>query len=169
VWESALTETEGPPRDGVASLVRLQSLYRSEAIAMVRLAFLLVGSLEVAEDLVHDAFVQVAPRLERADNPGAYLRTAVVNACRGWQRRQATERRHPSDEWRPALPPELDETWGHVQVLPPRQRMAVVLRFYEDLTYVRIAELMGCRVGTAKATVHRAVATLRTRLGSADD
>jgi RNA polymerase sigma factor (sigma-70 family) len=164
-----VTETETGHRGGDPSLVRLQALYQSEAIAMVRLAFLLVGSLEVAEDLVHDAFVQVAPRLERAESPGAYLRTAVVNACRGWQRRQATERRHPGDAWRPALPPELDEMWEQVQGLPPRQRMAVVLRFYEDLSYVRIAELMGCHVGTVKATVHRAVASLRTRLSNGED
>jgi RNA polymerase sigma factor (sigma-70 family) len=59
--------------------------------------------------------------------------------------------------------------WEQVQGLPPRQRMAVVLRFYEDLSYVRIAELMGCHVGTVKATVHRAVASLRTRLSNGED
>jgi hypothetical protein len=78
-----VTETETGHRGGDPSLVRLQALYQSEAIAMVRLAFLLVGSLEVAEDLVHDAFVQVAPRLERAESPGGRERLPGLAAAPG--------------------------------------------------------------------------------------
>ena len=46
----------------------------------------------------------------------------------------------------------------------PRQRAAVVLRYYEDLTEAQTADILGCSVGTVKSQVHRALATLRTRL-----
>jgi RNA polymerase sigma factor (sigma-70 family) len=48
--------------------------------------------------------------------------------------------------------------------LPPRQRAAVALRYYEDLTEAQTAEILGCSVGTVKSQVHRALATLRTKL-----
>jgi RNA polymerase sigma factor (sigma-70 family) len=51
------------------------------------------------------------------------------------------------------------------QALPPRQRAAVVLRYYHDLTEVQTAELMGCSVGTVKSQVFAALGTLRRRMG----
>jgi DNA-directed RNA polymerase specialized sigma24 family protein len=76
------------PRRGGLELVsnqpsaELAALYRDEHVAMVRLAHLLTGSIAVAEDLVHDVFVSLHGVVESADNPRAYLRTAVVNRCR---------------------------------------------------------------------------------------
>ncbi len=62
--------------------------------------------------------------------------------------------------WRPAPP-----LWEALQTLPARQRVAVVLRFYEDLTEVQTAAAMGCAVGTVKSQVSAALTKLRARLG----
>jgi RNA polymerase sigma factor (sigma-70 family) len=52
-----------------------------------------------------------------------------------------------------------------LQNLPPRQRAALVLRYYEDLTEPQTAEVLGCSVGTVKSQVSDALKKLRTRLG----
>ena len=54
--------------------------------------------------------------------------------------------------------------WAAVRRLPPRQRAALALRFYEDLPLADIADVLGCRVGTVKSNLHRGLATLRKEL-----
>ena len=60
-----------------------------------------------------------------------------------------------------AREPELDETWALLRALPERQRMALVLRFYEDLSEAEIARLLECRPGTVKSLIHRGLAKVR--------
>ena len=96
----------------------------------------------------------------RATNPSAYLRTSVVNACRSWGRRRSLEiRRAPT----PAAPSDLvaDELWDVLLTLPPRQRAAIVLRFYEDLPDEEIAVLLGCKVPTVRTAIFRGLEKLR--------
>src|SRR5258708_2798774 len=103
------------------------ALYRERYDPMVRLAYLMTGSEAVGEELVQDACVAVHRSWARAESPRAYLRTAVVNACRSWGRRRSLELlRKPS----PPEPTTLvaDELWDVLQTLPPRQRAAIVLR-----------------------------------------
>lgn len=138
----------------------LAALYRERYGAMVRLAYLLTGERSVAEELVQDAFVNVHRNWHRAEHPPAYLRAAVVNACRSWGRRRTLElHRRPT----PAEPVGLvaDELWDALAVLPARQRAAVVLRFYEDLPDAEIARLLNMREATVRTTIHRALARLR--------
>ena len=138
----------------------LLTLYRDRYEPMVRLAYLLTGDRAVAEELVQDAFINVHRSWERASNPSAYLRAAVVNATRSWGRRRTLEiHRAP----RPADPyvQAADEMWDALQVLPTRQRAAIVLRYYEDLPDARIAELLGCREATVRTAIHRGLARLR--------
>ncbi len=136
------------------------ALYRERYDPMVRVAYLMTGSQAIAEELVQDAFVSVHRSWDRATNPPAYLRTAVVNACRSWGRRQTLERlRKPA----PPDPATLvaDEMWDVLQTLPPRQRAAIVLRFYEDLPDEEIATLLGCKVPTVRTAVFRGLEKLR--------
>jgi RNA polymerase sigma-70 factor (sigma-E family) len=152
-----------PSIDIGASPDALDALYRAEHGPMVRLAFLLTGSAHAADDLVHEAFLRVAPRIGTVANPGGYLRQVVVNLARDHHRR--TKRWQPVRQARPddavVLPPVVDETWAAVQRLPGPRRTAVVLRYYADLSYDQIAEAMGCPVGTAKSHVHRGLQELR--------
>ncbi|HVM39556.1 MAG TPA: SigE family RNA polymerase sigma factor [Acidimicrobiia bacterium] len=137
-------------------------LYRERYASMVRLAYLLTGSNEAAEELVQDAFVKVHRRWDRAYEPAAYLRTAVVNNCRSWHRRRFLERdRRPHAAPEAVEPSEPDHMWEALGALQPRQRAALVLKFYEDLSEEQIASALGCRPGTVKSLVHRGLAELR--------
>lgn len=153
------------PDDGADAPDAFAALYRERYEPMVRLAYLLTGSNEVAEELVQEAFVKVHRNWDRADVPVAYLRTAVVNLCRSWHRRRFLER-----ERRPELAPReheelaADEMWDVLAALRPRQRAALVLKFYEGLPEAEIAEVLGVRPGTVKSLVHRGLAQLRKRM-----
>lgn len=142
----------------------LAELYREKYVPMVRLAYLMVGSSTVAEDLVQDAFARMHRPWDTIEHPKAYLRTAVVNACRSHLRRQSLERaykRHPSVVGETIAAAETDELFDALAVLPARQRAAIVLRFYEDLPEADIAVALGCRPGTVKSLLHRGLAELR--------
>ena len=131
---------------------------------MVRLATLLTGSVETAEELVMDAFARLAPRIDELDQPAAYLRTAAVNATRSHHRRLRTARAHPVAAEPAVVDPELDELWQRLDQLRPDQRACVVLRFYEDLPLAEIATQLDLPLGTVKTHLHRGLATLRTLL-----
>lgn len=145
----------------------LDALYRAEALGMTRLAFLMVGRRGIAEELVHDAFLAIQPRLRTGDitNPGGYLRTTVLNQCRMWLRRQTVEERERDET---PVPTDLDhdEVALHLALrrLSDRQREAVVLRYFLDLPDPEIAEQLGCRPATVRSIVHRGLAILREEL-----
>jgi RNA polymerase sigma-70 factor (sigma-E family) len=137
------------------------ALYRSKYRPMVRLAYLLVGSTPVAEEIVQDAFVQVHPKLSHVENPAQYLRAAVVNGCRNHLRRRAVERRHLQLADRSVSDAGGDVLADAIRTLPARQRAVVVLRFYEQMSEREIAEVLGCRPGTVKSSCARGLAALR--------
>jgi RNA polymerase sigma factor (sigma-70 family) len=155
--------------DGPSSEVRLHesfaALYEGEFLSMVRLAVALTGSESSAEDLVHDAFVRVHAHWARVEHPRAYLRAAVVNACRSAARRAARERaanaRSRSDDAQSGASLDADEVFDVLGALPYRQRAAVVLRFYEGLSDSDIARILQCREGTVASLVHRGLRQLR--------
>jgi len=138
-----------------------EALYVGEYQPMLRIAFLLVDSTDLAEEVVHDAFAQVCERWAKLVNPGGYLRTCVVNRCRDVQRRRRTERRTP-------LPPSdqstelgADELADALAALPIKRRAAIVLRYYDGLSEARIAEVLGVKPGTVKSLLSRGLAELR--------
>jgi RNA polymerase sigma factor (sigma-70 family) len=141
--------------------VVLEDVYRRLRPPLLRLANLLTGSEQVAEDVVQDAFIGFARNAEHVDNPDGYLRSSVVNLCRSVHRRAARERGRPHGRITVVNDPELDETWAALRSLPPRQRAALVLRFYEDLPFDEIADLLGCRPGTARSLTTRGLARLK--------
>jgi RNA polymerase sigma-70 factor (sigma-E family) len=156
---------------GAGSVGRLGELYRQHADAAVRLAWLLTGDPALAQDLVQDAFVKLAGRLAHIRNRDAfpaYLRTTVVNLARMQFRRRRRERasleRQAGLRGQVAVEPDLIESEvlrERLQHLTERQRAAVVLRFYEDLTDVQTARILGCAPGTVRSLVSRAMETLR--------
>jgi RNA polymerase sigma-70 factor (sigma-E family) len=162
-------------RDGlerVGDTGRLGELYRRHAGDAARLAYLVTGDRALAEDLVQEAFVRLAGRFRDLRNPDAfdlYLRRTVVNLARSHFRRKRVERaylagrgREPADQ--PTEQPDLhghDELWTALLELPERQRTALVLRFFEDLSEVATAEVMGCPVGTVKSLASRGLHRLR--------
>ncbi len=129
---------------------------------MIRLAAAMTGSSETAQDLVQDAFVRLHGAWDRVHEPRAYLRRAVVNACHSHHRRRRVERRHAAlggTEMNASLG--ADELADALDGLPHRQRAALVLRFYTDLSDVDIASALGCRPGTVASLIHRGLEQLR--------
>jgi RNA polymerase sigma-70 factor (sigma-E family) len=145
-----------------------ERLYADAYRPMVRLALLLTGSPAHVEELVQDAFVRVYRQWARVESPRAYLRQAVVNACWSHRRRRGRELRHgPGAAARAVtVDPEANLMRDVLSRLSDRQRKAVVLRYYEDLTEAEIAAVLGCRPGTVKSLLSRGLARLRKEMPS---
>ncbi len=148
-----------------ASSLSFAEFYRDNYGRMVRLAYLLTGSLETAQDLVQDAFVRTHRRWEHVASPSAYVRRAVVNASSSHLRRRRRERRVAGTiRLDQAAALGADELFDALRVLPARQRAALVLRFYEDQSEAAIAATLGCRPGTVASLIHRGLEGLKKEL-----
>lgn len=157
------------------SLSGLEELYVQHAPAALRLAYCLTGDREAARDLVQEAFVRMTGRFRHLRQPqafDAYLRRTIVNLHTSGLRKLKAERTFLARE--AALPVltanddehgTRDEMWNAILSLPPRQRAAIVLRYYEDLSEWESAEILRCSVGALNQLVARAMASLRTRIG----
>jgi RNA polymerase sigma-70 factor (sigma-E family) len=163
-----------------ASGGRLADLYLRYADGATRLAYLLTGDRQLAEDIVQDAFVKLAGRLAHLRDPNAfdaYLRRTVVNLSRSYWRRQKVERSYLKREraamgGEPLTPPssieDRESLWAAMARLPDRQRAAIVLRFYEDLSEADVAEILRCRPGTVKSLVSRGLEAMRQEIRGAE-
>jgi RNA polymerase sigma factor (sigma-70 family) len=141
----------------------LEQIYRDHRLALVRLAFLLTGSREDSEDLVQSAFATASARWDEIEQPLAYLKRAVLNRASDLRKRRARERGRPAGEAVTELP-EVDETWAVLKRLPHRQRVVIVLRFYEDLPLLEIARLLDRPPATVRSDLRRALGRLRKAL-----
>jgi RNA polymerase sigma factor (sigma-70 family) len=137
-------------------------LYRDHWDGMVRLAFVMVDDLAIAEELAQDAFARVYRAREKVRDPLPYLRSAVYNACRNHHRARRSERLSAP----PAAdqPPVGDHVIDAIRHLAPKPRSLVVLRYYAGLTDSEIAQTTGLPIGTVKSTLHRALDRLREEL-----
>jgi RNA polymerase sigma-70 factor (sigma-E family) len=150
----------------------------ARSTALHRAAYLMVGEVSLAQDLVQEALTKTYvawPRLRDKGNAEAYTRKAITTTAISWFRRKAWSQEISSD-----APPEggsqghADSVtqsawlWTALQELPVRQRAAIVLRYYEDLTEAQTADAMGCAVGTVKSQVSAGLSKLRERLGDDD-
>jgi RNA polymerase sigma-70 factor (sigma-E family) len=152
------------------------ALYEDHAPAALRLAYLLTGERELAEDLMQEAFAKVLGRygdLRRPDAFDAYLRRTVINLTHTTFRRRRLERAYVVRERQEVAvvstfdDPDFaaqEELWQRLQRLAPRQRSALVLRFYLDISERESAELLGCSVGSVKSLVSRGLDALRHQL-----
>ncbi|WP_214110941.1 SigE family RNA polymerase sigma factor [Acrocarpospora catenulata] len=137
----------------------------------LRTAVLLTGDWHAAEDLVQSCLGKLYRawgRLDTSSDPDAYLRRIIVNTHRSWWRAR----------WRREIPraelPDLTDgrDLGETRAiaedvrkalarLPARQRTALVLRFFADLSEAEVADLMGCSLGTVKSHTHRGLRAMR--------
>jgi RNA polymerase sigma-70 factor (sigma-E family) len=149
----------------------LELLYQQHAAEAGRLAYLLTGDSELARDLVQEAFLRMFGRFQDLRKPEAfhwYLKKTIVNLARSHFRRRKVERAYVGrGQGRPPVEPDTDarqDMWTALQGLSAQQRAALVLRFYEDLSEARTAEVLDCPVGTVKSLVSRGLARLRQDL-----
>lgn len=164
-----------PEAAELATSGQLEELYLRFGPGGLRLAYLLIGDHEGAEDCVQEAFARVIARLGHVRTGqafDAYLRRTIVNLTKnGWRQRSIEHSKgfaaSPSTEVAPSADVDVIDrlTMFHaIQALPIRQRTAIVLRFYEDLPEADIATVMRCRPGTARSLISRGMAALRSEL-----
>jgi RNA polymerase sigma factor (sigma-70 family) len=152
-------------------LARIESLYRDRFADFVAIAASIVGERESAREAVQDAFASVvrSRRDFRGEAPlEAWIWRAVINAARKKKRRYAREAHARATAFVPnGTAPDRDEGSDLatlVAALPERQRLVLFLRYYADLDYLRIAQILGVRTGTVSASLHAAHRTLRQAL-----
>jgi len=193
--QTAQTQTDGryavPPRraSGPApagdSPLAFEPWVAARGAALLRLAIALTGDRADADDVVAEALSRALvrwDRISRADDVDAYVRRMVVNAHTSRWRRFRRREQPVAQVWAPGTaaqtpgPEAAGEAaadrarlWAACATLPDAQRVAVVLRFYEDLTYAEIADLTGVREGSARSRVSRGLAALRIEMGEREE
>ena len=171
--DGTISEHEGSPQ--TPAEVGVLQLFQAHYRPLVKLAWLLLHDRELAEETVQDAFVKVQIGWQRIRDPNeapAYLRSAVLNGARSRLRRHQVARRHLGDSARDADSPEAcamanDERRTVIEAirsLPTRQREAVLLRYYLDLSEAEIAAALGISRGSVSTHLHRGLATLREKM-----
>ncbi len=151
------------------------ALYREHATGLIRLAVVMLGDRPTAEDVVQEAFCGLYRRWAHLSDPAKslpYVRSAVLNGCRTVIRRRsrhdgrlAAEPAAASAEHDALVGEEHRAVLQGVRKLPPRQREALVLRYFMDLDVPEIAQSMGISTGTVKSTLSRGIAALGLMLG----
>ena len=150
---------------------QVTALYQAHALGLVRLAVLMVGDQQAAEDVVQDAFLGLYRRwsaLRDPDRALSYARSSVLNGCRMVLRSRSTR-----DKLALAAPDDIEsaeatallgeasrEVLAALRRLPARQREAVVLRYYLDMTEDQAAQAMRVSRGTVKSATSRGLAAL---------
>ena len=154
--------------------------------ALVRLARLVAGDRHLGEDLAQEVLIRAYPRWNRivaGGRPDVYLRRMLVNAHVSWRRkRSSTEVVDGAERVERANGAEVADVgdlgaeaaeraavWRLIRRLPPKQRVTIVLRYYEDLDDGAIAEILGCSPGTVRTHAMRALTTLRQHLAATEE
>jgi RNA polymerase sigma-70 factor (sigma-E family) len=155
----------------------LARLYELHRLPLVRLAVLLVDEVASAEDVVHDAFINLySRRADLRDQQAAlgYLRVCVVNGARSVLRRRRTVRDHlrrteatvvPAADTEALLAADEQQVLEGLRRLPARQREVLTLRYWSELSEAEIAAALGISRGSVKTHASRGMATLEQLLG----
>lgn len=147
-----------------------EAYVQARTAALSRIAFLLTGDHHLAEDLVQQTFLRVAGKWRRVvaeGDPDPYVRKVLYHQHISWWR-QARRIRHVTLVGADRVEDYSEQVTVTVAVqralakLGPKQRAALVLRYFEDRTEAETAEVLGCRVGTVKSQVRDGLARLRT-------
>ena len=150
---------------------------RDRSGPLARTAFLLTADRYLAEDLVQTALVKVADRWTRIagrGDPTPYVRKVMLHTAISWHRRRwrgevpVASMPEPAAA-QPASSDDNERLRRALREVPPRQRAAVVLRYYDDLSEAETAAAMGCSIGTVKSQTAKGLAKLRDLLGQHHD
>src|SRR4051812_14208841 len=153
-----MIDARGEATDGEGA-VEFESFFRDQRLPSLRLAWFLTSGRVDVEDVVQTALVRVGAHFDELVNPAAYLRVAVLNACREADRKRLRDRRRERFEQ------QVDVSWMRsdieilsvVGVLPHPLREVIVLRYWLDRSDIEIASELGIRPATVRTRVHRAL------------
>lgn len=143
----------------------------AQLLPLRKLAYVTCGDWHLAEDAVAIALAKLYPRWRRLDRPDLYAKTMVYRAAiderrRPWRREWSASDAMPDVTLRDPAPLSDERLRVRAALLrvPPRQRAALVLRYYLGLTQEETATVLGCSTGTAKSQVSRGLGRLRDLL-----
>ncbi|MGP3984597.1 SigE family RNA polymerase sigma factor [Streptomyces sp. KR80] len=164
----------GIPADDAAA--EFHDFFERHYAELARLAHMLTGESEGADDLAADALVAMWHRWDRvraAEHPPAYARGVVANLARSRVRSAVRERRRIALFWAthsgwaddPDVPTVVDVQEA-LRTLPFRKRACVVLRHAFDLSERETALALGVSVGTVKSQTSKGIAQLERLLGA---
>ena len=152
-------------------------LFRRHYAELLRLAVVMLGDRESAEDAVQEAFVSLHRHRRSLRDPTAaeaYLRSAVLNRCRSFVRRQVTRRaprplmlvpeQQESTEDTAVGRAEIGSLVAHMRTLARRQREVLACRFVLEMTVTETAQLLEISEGSVKAHTHRGLQALQRRI-----
>jgi RNA polymerase sigma-70 factor (sigma-E family) len=151
---------------------RLGDLYAAHARGVRRMAYLITGDTNVAEDLLQETFVRVGARfltLRDPETAAGYLYRTVMNLARDHGRRlirdrELSRRVAPASSVPPNDVETAEELWSALMKLPIRHRAVLFFRYYMDLSEAQTADVLGCSVSAVKSLNHRASESLRKQL-----
>ncbi len=165
-------DAEVPARDELVDV-----MFRRHYTALLRLGVVMLGSREAAEDAVQDAFVALHRHRRLLRDPEAaeaYLRSAVLNRCRSWVRRQVTQRapkplvlvreHQESPEDTAVARHETDSLVAVMRTLARRQREVLACRYVLELSIAETAQLLDISEGSVKTHTHRGLQTMQKRI-----
>jgi RNA polymerase sigma factor (sigma-70 family) len=150
-----------------ASLVDLERLYRSSNMRFVRVALAITRDRDAASEAVQEAFTKAIRARGRFRGEGsleAWLWRGVVNEAKRLVVRARPGPLEADERVANGSPDEDEAIRALIAALPERQRLAVFLRYYADLDYRTIAEVLGLETGTVSATLHAAHRSLRSSI-----
>jgi RNA polymerase sigma-70 factor (sigma-E family) len=153
----------------------IAAMYSTEYRSLVRISVVLVGDVGTAEEVVQECFIAMYAawrRLRNVDKAVNYLRRSVVNRSRSVLRRRMVADKHvpkhepdmPSAEQGAITQLERTAVIAALRSLPVRQREAIMLRYYLDLSEGEVASAMRISCGAVKSHTARAKAALRAVL-----
>jgi RNA polymerase sigma-70 factor (ECF subfamily) len=165
----------GLPTKTEVDVEPFSEFYRREYLRVVGVAYAITGDRSAAEDVTQDAFIAAHKRWDRIGRyefPGGWVCRAATNGAISRRRRVLSESRAVGrvaqrlPRVRTAeLSAETTELWEAVRSLPKRQAQVIVLTYLEGYTIPEVADILGCRVTTAKTHMRRARQALSGRLG----
>jgi len=169
-----LTNVPVPPDTAAQPADQVTALYQAHALGLLRLAVIMLGDRQAAEDVVQDAFLGLFRRwdaLNHSERALAYVRSSVFNGCRTVLRKRARNLDFvlaapdaESAEARVVLGEEHREVLAALRRLPDRQHEAVALRYCLDMPIGDVARAMGVTEGTVKSATSRGIAAITRTL-----
>ena len=175
-----MADRRGNRRDaatGPTRAVLIEVLFRRHYAELLRLAVVMLGSREAAEDAVQDSFVALHRNWRTLRDPEAaeaYLRSAVLNRCRSWVRRQVSQRaprplmlvrgHQESSEDTAVDRDEAESLVAVMRTLARRQREVLACRYVLEMSVAETAQLLEISEGSVKAHTHRGLHALQQRI-----
>jgi RNA polymerase sigma-70 factor (sigma-E family) len=175
--QAAADDTVPVPADSsvVVAMEDFEDFVRAHLPSLLRTAFLLTGGDgPAAEDAVQETLTRLYPRwarVQQADYPLAYVRRSLINTYLNSVRSTSAREFVALDSVDRGAGGDMTQAVGDrdqirrlIRQLPERQRVALVLRYFDDLTDREVARAMGCRPGTARSLISRGLSAVRATL-----